>query len=83
MEYSGAGGETDSWKNQKQKISWHSLFKMSRMLVSKCDLQIFCYSRKTIFLAAIWLQIKSFELKAWFSRVYPFILCLLVVIVNF
>ncbi len=23
MEYSGAGGETDSWKNQKQKISQH------------------------------------------------------------
>ncbi len=27
MGYSGAGGETDSWKNQKQKISWHCPFK--------------------------------------------------------
>ncbi len=27
MEYSGAGGETDSWKEPEAKISWHCPFK--------------------------------------------------------
>ncbi len=27
MRYSGAGGETDLWKNMKSKISWHCPFK--------------------------------------------------------
>ncbi len=31
MEYSGAGGKLIHEKNQKQKISWHCPFKISKV----------------------------------------------------
>jgi hypothetical protein len=35
MEYSEIGGKTDSWKNQKQKLSWHCPFKYIQKKKSK------------------------------------------------
>jgi hypothetical protein len=65
MGYSGAGGETDSWKKQKQKISWHCPFNDRKY---RNDIQYFHLRILTIKNMKLWSRASV----ASYDNSYPF-----------